>query len=210
MTDIRFSKIDENNIEDHSFLEESDVCLFLHEYTSGVGYTYSGANSLITNLKKLPSKRHSNPIEFEYKQKAIRDCARRFQNALNPRWLKESALVPVPPSKVRGEPEYDDRMLQVCNQIKSAGPTDVRELVIQRKNIRAAHECDDGERPSVDELVTNYMIDDTCTAPAPKCIGIVDDVITAGSHFKAMQRVLSMHFPGVPIVGIFVARRVFS
>jgi len=41
-------------------------------------------------------------------------------------------------------------------------------------------------------------------------IGILDDVLTAGTHFRAMQTVLSDRFPGVPIIGLFVARRVFQ
>ena len=37
---------------------------------------------------------------------------------------------------------------------------------------------------------------------------LVDDVLTAGSHFRAAKDLLSLNFPGVPVVGLFVARRV--
>jgi hypothetical protein len=40
-------------------------------------------------------------------------------------------------------------------------------------------------------------------------MAILDDVLTAGTHFRAMSIVLSQRFPGVPIVGLFIARRVF-
>ena len=48
-------------------------------------------------------------------------------------------------------------------------------------------------------------------APPAKAKGImiVDDVLTAGTHYRAMQTVLSQRFPGVPINAIFMARRVF-
>jgi len=42
----------------------------------------------------------------------------------------------------------------------------------------------------------------------PKHIGLFDDVITAGSHFRAAKDLLQDRFPEAKIVGIFVARRV--
>lgn len=209
MSSSRFSLIDESNIGDHFHLESDDKCIFLYEYTSGKDYSFSTTNSLINNLKKSPSKRQTNPNEFRHKGRAIRQCSSAISQGLNPAWLTEATLVPVPPSKAKTDPEYDDRILQVCNGIAAPTPIDVRELVVQKQTIRAAHECDPGERPTVDEIADNYVIDEAVAAPAPKVLGIVDDVLTAGRHFKAMQRILQNRFPGVPIVGIFIARRIF-
>jgi hypothetical protein len=75
----------------------------------------------------------------------------------------------------------------------------------QRISLRAAHESSD--RPSVQELMTNYQIDETLCANPPNVIGIVDDVLTVGNHFRAMSNKLSQRFPNADIVGIFVARR---
>lgn len=205
----RFSLIDESNIGDHSFLEIGDKCLFLFEYTSGKGYSFSATNGLINNLKKKPSKKHTNPNEYRYKLQEIGRCAAWFSQGLNHEWLAKATLVPVPPSKAKGNPEYDDRMLQVCRGIPAQFPIDVRELVIQRESIRAAHECASGERPSIDEIAANYIVNEAVATPEPTMIGIIDDVLTAGTHFKAMQKVLRARFPRVPVVGIFVARRVF-
>ncbi|MDO8885773.1 hypothetical protein, partial [Candidatus Oleimmundimicrobium sp.] len=58
-------------------------------------------------------------------------------------------------------------------------------------------------------LLNLYMIDEGIAHPAPQAIGIVDDVLTAGTHYRAMYTVLANRFPGVPIIGLFVARRVF-
>ena len=49
----------------------------------------------------------------------------------------------------------------------------------------------------------------TKTRPFPREIGIVDDVLTAGTHYRAMHDTLRERFPQVPIIGIFIARRVF-
>ena len=39
-------------------------------------------------------------------------------------------------------------------------------------------------------------------------IGLFDDVLTTGAHFRAASAVLKQSFPGVRIVGLFIARRV--
>jgi hypothetical protein len=65
------------------------------------------------------------------------------------------------------------------------------------------------QRPSVDDLLREYEIDEKQADPQPKWIGVFDDVLTVGTHFVAMKRVLTGRFPGVPITGFFIARRVF-
>jgi len=98
-------------------------------------------------------------------------------------------------------------MEQICRGI---GPNiDVRSVVKQISSTTAAHEAG-ANRPTVDEVFDNYMIDETLTAPTPSTIGIVDDVLTAGTHFRAMKRKLSERWPELPIIGIFIARRVFA
>jgi predicted amidohydrolase YtcJ len=72
-----------------------------------------------------------------------------------------------------------------------AGPSTLRELVFQSESL------------SVDDLLAVYRIDEKLVAPAPQNIGIVDDVLTNGTHFRAMKRILQNHFPGVPVVGFF-------
>jgi len=86
---------------------------------------------------------------------------------------------------------------------------DVRALVRQAASTTASHEVGQGDRVTVEDLLDLYSIDETIAAPAPQAIGIVDDVLTAGTHYRAMHTVLAARFPNVPIIGLFVARRVF-
>jgi len=39
-------------------------------------------------------------------------------------------------------------------------------------------------------------------------IGLFDDVLTTGAHYRAASAVLQQAFPGVRIIGVFIARRV--
>jgi predicted amidophosphoribosyltransferase len=202
----RFLKIDDHNRGDHHHLTADDECYFLYEYTSGQNYQFSATNSLISNLKKKPSL--AATPQYKYKQQAIRICGIAFGEAINPPWLARATLVPVPPSKARSDPEYDDRILQICRSIPTHGfAADIRELVIQTKSLPAAHE---GQRPTVAELLDVYQIDEAQAKMPIQRIGIIDDVLTAGTHFCAMKSILQQRLPGTTLVGFFIARRVFS
>jgi predicted amidophosphoribosyltransferase len=203
---VRLSEIDDSNRSGHFHLTAADICYFLYEYTSGHNYEFSGTNSRISNLKKKPSQRGQQ--HYQYKEGAIRACARDFSQALNAQWLAQATLVPVPGSKAMDHPDHDDRMVRICNGI-SQPPPDVRLLVLQSQSTNASHEAHEGERVTVEELTDLYSINENIANPAPSAIAIVDDLLTAGTHFRAMKDILTTRFPGVPIIGLFVARRVF-
>lgn len=194
-------KLDEQSRSDHYRLSPDDDCLYLYEYTSGKNYSFSATNSLISNLKKKP-----NTPGYQYKLRDIGVAARAFAAAISPAWLQGATLVPVPPSKAKGDSGYDDRMLKVCRQITTS-VLDVRELVLQQNSLPAAHESD--QRPSVEDLLREYHIDERSVDPPPRWIGVFDDVLTAGTHFVAMKRILAARFPATRIQGFFIARRVF-
>ena len=59
-----------------------------------------------------------------------------------------------------------------------------------------------------DELYALYRIVEELVNPNPTSLVVVDDILTTGAHFKAMKRILNERFPDVPLIGVFVARRV--
>lgn len=200
----RLTKIDDLTRPDHHYLSDTDECYFLGEYTAREGYGYSATNQLIFNFKKSPKER--GKPSWYYKGVAITEVAVAFRAAItSPKWLDNATLVPTPPSKAKSDPMYDDRMVRMLRAIRYAPPLDTRELVIQTQSTAAAHETD--ARPSPDEIEAVYRIDAKLLAPPPKVIAVFDDLLTTGAHFVAMKRVLGNQFPGVPIIGLFVARR---
>ena len=195
-------RIDRLNLHNHSEILDNDKCWFLLEYTAGKSYEHSKANNLISNLKKRPSS--MNVQEEYYKKKAIWVASSMLRDAISPRWLQNATLVPVPSSKIVGHDDYDDRMEQVCLGIGSG--LDVRSLVKQNKSMHSSHSSGSRGRITRQKLLSVYYIDEDITDPAPNSIGIFDDVLTKGTHYRAMHKVLSERFPDARICGIFIAR----
>ncbi len=203
MADLRLTKIDESLQELHYHLSEDDSCYFLFEYTSGQGFGYSATNQLIANIKKSPLTR--NTLQWRYKTRDMGQCSVDLARALPDSVKAQLTFVPVPPSKARDHVEHDDRMKQICEGIGEG--VDVRELVYQTASTRASHEND--ERITVEELMEVYAIDEARCDPVPAAIAIIDDVITAGTHYRAMADTLRTRFPDTQIIGVFIARRVY-
>jgi hypothetical protein len=200
----RLTKVDALTLPDHSYLTAADECYFLGEYTARGGYSFSATNDLVLNFKK--SVRLRGQPQWKWKAVAITQAASAFAVALNSQWLDTATLVPVPPSKAKSDPLFDDRVMRMLHAIRPNGPLDIRELVVQRQSTAAAHELQSRPRPL--DLLQHYQCDPAVLAPPPQVIGIFDDVLTTGAHFKAVQGLLQVEFPRAKIIGLFIARRV--
>ncbi len=200
----RLTKIDDLTRSDHSYLATADACYFLGEYTARKGYAFSPTNHLIFNLKK-GMERRDRP-EWRYKGVAIQTVADALRSALNDQARQNFAFVPVPPSKAKADPLYDDRLAQVLRAIWPGQETDIRELVVQPTSTPAVHDRDD--RPTPGELEALYVVDQSLVQPKPKVFAVVDDMITTGAHYVAIRNILRRVHPDIPIMGIFIARRV--
>lgn len=201
----RLTEIDDLSRPDHYYLDADDTCYFLGEYTARKGYAFSATNQLIANLKKPVSVR--GEYQWRYKQQAIRQAAEALRAALSDDDLNTATFVPLPPSKAKSDPLYDDRMTRVLLAIRQQPRLDIRELLVQIMSTEAAHLTDDKRLPP-DDLLGRYDLDEKLLEPPPSNIVLFDDVITTGSHFKAAKKILGKVFPDTSIYGLFIARRV--
>lgn len=200
----RLTKVDDLIRPDHWHLTDADACYFIGEYTAYRGYAHSDTNRLIFNFKKTMDRR-SRP-EWRYKEQAIRTAAAAFRRTLNVEALDRLTFVPIPPSKAKGDPLYDDRLTRMLGAIRPSPPLDIRELIVQTASTDAVHARD--ARPAPEQIRTLYRIDETLTGPIHDTIAIVDDILTTRAHFRAAKSVLSARFPGAAMIGLFIARRV--
>lgn len=198
---LQLTLIDELIREQHYYLEPDDLCYFFGEYTARQGAAHSETNQLILNLKKGNERRAF--ADYRYKELAISRVAQMITEAISD--LDEFTFVPIPPSKCIDDPAYDDRMtaiLRICRELNPS--VDYRELVAQNNSTTASHMA--VNRPSPDEIVANYRINTDLLEGCRSNIVVFDDVLTAGSHFKAMKTFLRQSLPEANIAGLFVAR----
>ncbi|MFZ2784703.1 MAG: hypothetical protein WAZ36_09905 [Sediminibacterium sp.] len=193
--------IDELIRYEHYYLEEGDNCTYLMEY---VPKSRDHVESLIMNFKKKMD-REGKP-DWGYKKKAIEQIADILQESVPAFEEPDTILVPIPPSKRKDHPMYDDRGIRLLNLFaQKRQHADVREIISVLESIDASHDLEN--RPAPDAIRANLVVDENlCTNSKPKII-LVDDVITAGSHFKACQSILQPFFPDSIISGLFIARR---
>ncbi|WP_313610710.1 hypothetical protein [Atlantibacter hermannii] len=194
--------IDEFIREQHYYLDADDLCYFFGEYTARQRAAYSETNQLIMNLKKGNERRGLQ--DYHYKGVAINRVAQMITSTIGN--ISDYTFIPVPPSKCRTDAAYDDRMVAILRTAQGMNPSlDFRELVLQNQSTIASH-ASTANRPTPDEIMANYRLDASLLAGIRGNIIIFDDVLTAGSHFKAMKRFLRQHLPEASILGLFVAR----
>jgi hypothetical protein len=156
----RLTKIDDLTRPDHFYLTPEDACYFLGEYTARKGYAFSPTNQLVLNFKKSLDKRGTP--QWKYKDRAIREAAAAMRGSLTGDLLDRITLVPIPPSKAKTDPLYDDRLVQMLHALRPQPPLDIRELIVQRASMAAAH--DQANRPRPEEIQANYAIDQNLLA----------------------------------------------
>jgi len=205
---LKLLKIDSLVRDQHHYLEHTDSCYFVFEYTARGGFSYSDGNNFVINYKKSVGRK-GNPAEYQHKTNAINRAAT-ILSSMSKNWPLEIFLfVPVPPSKLKSDPLYDDRLVQTLelasNQL--GGKLIYKELVIQTVSTTPSHQSEDGQRLSPSEHLEAYISSTTEQSDESINIIIFDDVITTGSHFKAMQSFLITLYPNANFIGLFFARR---
>jgi|APCry1669188910_1035180.scaffolds.fasta_scaffold41473_1 hypothetical protein len=201
---IKPFKIDASNRGDHYYLTAEHECYFFYEFTAGKLAGHSQGNQLVMNLKKSVTKK--SQIDYKYKIKAIADSAKLLNGAflMGASVLSRALVCPIPPSKIPGHAEYDDRMFQIASGACHGTGGECSELITQLESYAAAHHQQDGSRPKPSELEANYKISQQLDR---QIVILVDDVLTTGSHFVAARNVILRTYPETRVIGFFMARR---
>jgi hypothetical protein len=207
----RLTWIDQTNRDQHAFLQEGDRCLFFGEYFAGQGYQGGGTNQLIFNLKTLPSIARSNPARRGYKESAIATVAAGLRRVLGRDQVERLTFVPIPPSKTSEHPDYDDRLIRALTAGCVGFDSDVRLLLRRLSSTGSDHNA--GARLTPEALHSLLALDsvELASKPIREAIVLFDDVITSGKSFKCCERRLRELVPAsIPIIGLFVARRILA
>lgn len=203
--------IDEAVRDEYYYIEVEDSCFYIWERMSRLwrdgerpDYTQYPVNGLISNLQIQPSSRVSQPKRAYWKDKAISYTATALGALIPDSWRHgEMAFVPIPPSKVEVDPEYDSRLFDTLRAVRPKLP-DIRPLVVLTGE--GFDSKQKGLKPA--DRAQYYSIAEEFADPTPEIVVLFDDILTTGCHFKAMELVLKDRFPDVTILGLFLARTV--
>ena len=203
-------QIDETTVGEHFSLCAADFCFYVWEYAAGQRFNFSPTNQLISNLKIKPTQITATPGRDYYKQQAISHSAAALRSLIQRSWVEQmGTFVPMPPSKIAGHEDHDDRIHRLLREALANYNADIRPLLEQIENTAADHEST--ERLSCADLRSITRINEAHAATPPRPnIAVVDDVLNSGKHFKVAQELLSQRYPGIPVIGIFVARCVHN
>lgn len=200
-------ELEEENIADCYYLDVKDKCYYLGDYTPRGGYSCSEINQLIANLKKSVLKKGSG--EYYYKINAIKSCAEYIGRFIEANKNSNIIIIPVPPSASNDNELYDDRMMEIatlaaCGQRNAA----VYEFVEQVHSTEAVHSSN-ASRLTPKQLKENYRVVPGFSLPSNiDAVFILDDVLTTGSHFRAIKDMLLEECPHLSnkIYGLFIAK----
>jgi len=205
---FRWRKTDESIFLAHCPNHAEQFLFYARIYTIGQGYTFSETNNLILNLKKSPQ---APPTQLYYKRQAICRFAQEvislFQAQLS--LARLITLVPMPPSKERSHPAYDDRMEQVAEAIAAEFDNMEWLPLLQATGSRASSHLRSSRR-NPDEIYQLMQIDqaEADRYRTGSMIALIDDILTSGAQFATARRRLAEVFPAADVIGIFWAKAV--
>ncbi len=204
---FRLQKVEELSLRDHYHLTDNDECWYFGEYTAYKDWSFSETNQLIKNLKKKMSVQGTN--QWPYKLRAIEHVGDLLASVIDTSRLQRSLFVPIPPSKIVGDPDYDPRMRQTLDNAaaKLNCRLPIAECITQVSNTEPDHESVDSRLYPEDRADT-YQVHQETIPSGTEAILLIDDVLTTGSHYKGAEIAIKRLYPQMRVQGLFVARRV--
>jgi len=202
MSASRWRKADESVALAHCPDHEKKDIFYARIYTIGQGYMYSTTNNDIINLKHTPDS-GSGPLR--YKKRAIRKCAQELAGFFGLNLSTQFAAVPIPPSKTRAHPLYDDRLEQVVNKVAQICANVIAYPVLE--GIMDLEPYHSGAERSAQGCFDAMQVVDTqrrlYAQSTGRTIAVVDDVLTSGAHYEGARWHLQREFPQDRIIGVF-------
>lgn len=192
---------------DHLLLQSTDRCAFLAEYRVGQGRVPGSREWLLWQFKCCPSVASSDPRKGWLKQRALETWALWLREAVRREEAERWTWVPIPPSRRRADPDFDDRLSRTLERAFAGYAVDQRALLEQRISTQRDH-CS-SRRLSEQALYGALALDIAALRRRPLRQGIMlfDDILTSGKHFRCCAQRLREHLPGIPVRGLFLMRR---
>lgn len=199
--------LDASACADHVLLESTDHCAYLADYEPGPEALKAGFSQMMWHFKCRPSLARGDPRLALRKERALRIMAGWLRQALGRETVESWTWVPIPPSRHRDDPDFDDRLTRTLALAFEGYDLDQRAMLLQASSTAADHRS--RRRLPEGSLHELLQLDAVSIQAGPLRGGIAlfDDVLASGKHFRCCVRRLRERFPYMPIHGIFLMRR---
>lgn len=175
---------------------------YAREYKARQGFDAGETNQLIYNFKKSPSVRNTG--QWYYRNQAVLKFAQEASELI--RQDAHGVVTAIPSSKAKSDPEYTNRFEDFFSQLLSLRPNLVVNWPVEiAVTVPSAHL--NGNR-NPDAIKGNYVWKGF-QGEMPNSLIVFDDVVTTGSHFRAMHDFLRENGFNGDLYGIFWARSIF-
>lgn len=189
----------------HLDLDDGDECFYLRDYYRSLGFQGGDVNDRVINFKK--SVRHKGEPQYYYKTSAINQISKELLNALSEHLQVENPIFcPIPPSKSKSDPLYDDRLIQVLENVQRFLPIQIHEFIETLHSHEAQHAAE--IRMGHSELKDHFSFIDLGVDLNDRMVFLFDDVITNGRHFKICKSLILERYPRARVIGLFYARTI--
>jgi predicted amidophosphoribosyltransferase len=209
-----WKRIDKVELDRLPHLTEQDACHYARDYFPRSGYQHSrpeSANQLIINFKK-PENRKKYDAEWKHRESAVAQFANELCIFLQTPKIKglicinQIALMYIPGSKSKQDPLYSTRFDDVLKILKEKISTlQIVEPIAILNSGEASHETSNSELRDPEKIKGNYTWRGL-EKKHPMYLMIIDDVLTTGSHFKAVRLFLQENEFKGRIFGFFWAK----
>lgn len=207
----RLTWLDAAQRSDHRFVRPADHCLYFGEFHAGGGWRASPTNDLIIDFKRSPGEIAASArshLVQRFKERAVATVAaalaRQFGRAAIETLI---TFVPIPPSKMPGEPDHCDRLQRTLRLAFAGLAADIRPLIRQRVSTTADHRRGLHRMPFAELLEITELDPEQLERPLRPLTVLFDDVLTSGKHLAVARRRICEALPEQAVIAVLIARR---
>ena len=178
----------------HPYIENNDTCYYAREYKSGDKKFKT--NQLIYSFKTVRQELPQGESITDLREKAIETISQEIADFFKPNGIY--TITAIPSSKIKTDPKYDnrfedlfDKLKEYCPYLKIDWPVENKKSIDHTKDLNLIKE--------------NYIWKGWKENP-PERIFILDDVLTKGTHFRAISDFLKNNRYKGDIVGLFISK----
>ena len=200
LAEPRLQRLDASDVDGRPHLPIGAKCYSLWGYSPEGEEAASNCAQAVNAGRLIRALKSSWLSAREEKLRAIRFAAGALGSSFGPEWF-DHIFVPIPPSKRFGSEGYDPRISDMLSHVRPR--LNVLDLLAVRESSEALRK-DVTFADRLENLIVQGAV------PGSATVVLVDDVVTTGIHFQVASAKILMRFPGVTIVGLFLARALRS